>query len=348
METMARQDLGLAGLRGVRRKSLDLSDTGLVRTSHLDGAPTLPLILQPAVDSVNLVAWAASNREFIQANLYKHGALLFRGFGLRSVTDFESVAKGIYSSLYADYGDLPRASAGESIYESTPYPADKWILFHNESSHLSEWPMKISFFCVTAADEGGETPIVDCRAMCAEMDPAMLDRFAHKGLLYIRNFVRGLDVPWQEFFKTTDRAEVEQRCAQAGMQIEWVGEDGLRVMQRSEAVRTHPKTGERVFFNQVQLHHPAALEPAERQAMLDLFGPDGLPRNVVYGDGSPIEDDIMAEVDRVYRKLAVGFRWQVGDLVMLENMLAAHSRAPFVGSRKIVVAMGEMIRAEDV
>jgi hypothetical protein len=28
---------------------------------------------------------------------------------------------------------------------------------------------------------------------------------------------------------------------------------------------------------------------------------------------------------------------------MLDNMLVAHSRNPFIGSRKIVVSMGEMI-----
>lgn len=347
METMQRPGTGLPGLRGIRRKSLDLSQSELVRSSHLE-ATALPLVLEPAVEGVSLPAWSASNREFIEANLYQYGAILFRGFGLAAVSDFENVARSIYSSLYADYGDLPRASAGEAIYESTPYPADKWILFHNESSHLFEWPMKISFFCVVPAAEGGQTPIVDCRAMCAEMDPAVLETFAAKGLMYVRNFVRDLDVPWQEFFKTNNRAEVARRCAGAGMALEWVGEDGLRIMQRSEAVRTHPKTGARVFFNQVQLHHPFGLESAERQAMLDLFGADGLPRNVVYGDGSPIEDAVMDHVGQLYHKLAVGFRWQQGDMVMLDNMLVAHSRAPFGGARKIVVAMGDMIRAEAV
>jgi hypothetical protein len=33
---------------------------------------------------------------------------------------------------------------------------------------------------------------------------------------------------------------------------------------------------------------------------------------------------------------------------MFDNMLAAHGRNPFTGARKIVVAMGEMISAEDL
>jgi alpha-ketoglutarate-dependent taurine dioxygenase len=37
----------------------------------------------------------------------------------------------------------------------------------------------------------------------------------------------------------------------------------------------------------------------------------------------------------------VSFRWQAGDVLMLDNMLAAHARAPFKGPRKVVVAMAE-------
>ncbi|MNG41197.1 Taurine catabolism dioxygenase TauD, TfdA family [compost metagenome] len=37
------------------------------------------------------------------------------------------------------------------------------------------------------------------------------------------------------------------------------------------------------------------------------------------------------------------FDWRKGDVILLDNMLAAHARDPFEGPRKIVVAMGEMV-----
>ena len=80
--------------------------------------------------------------------------------------------------------------------------------------------------------------------------------------------------------------------------------------------------------------------------MLSVFGPDGLPRNVVYGDGSLIPDSVTHELRDLYDRLAVDFVWLKGDMVMLDNMLTAHSRSTFVGPRKIVVAMGEMIGAD--
>lgn len=44
----------------------------------------------------------------------------------------------------------------------------------------------------------------------------------------------------------------------------------------------------------------------------------------------------------VYRQVQVSFPWQRGDVLMLDNLLVAHSRNPFVGPRKIIVAMADM------
>ncbi|MCC7214779.1 MAG: TauD/TfdA family dioxygenase, partial [Nitrospira sp.] len=78
-------------------------------------------------------------------------------------------------------------------------------------------------------------------------------------------------------------------------------------------------------------------------SLLSMLGIDSLPRNVYYGDGTPLEDEVVEEIGLLYERTAVRFPWQEGDLIMLDNMLVAHARDPFVGPRKIVVAMGDMI-----
>ena len=108
------------------------------------------------------------------------------------------------------------------------------------------------------------------------------------------------------------------------------------------AVTTHPDTGEKLFFNQIQLHHIACLAPDVRKALLSMFAEEDLPRHVYFGDGSPIADEVMEEIGRMYQECAVAFPWQKGDIIMLDNMLVSHSRNPYVGPRRIVVAMGEM------
>jgi natural product biosynthesis luciferase-like monooxygenase protein len=330
-------------VREVRRKAVDLSRVQLVESGHLAPGADCPLVFRPATADVDLKEWVRANRALLEAELLKHGALLFRDFHVGSTAEFEGVARATGTDLFDEYGDLPREEVDGKIYGSTPYPADQAILFHNESSHMHRWPRKIFFHCVKAAERGGETPIVDCRKVYERLDPAVRERFRQKGITYVRNYTDGIDVSWQSFFRTTRRAAVEDYCRSAGVEFEWKKDNHLRTRQQARAITTHPLTGEPVFFNQLQLHHVSCLEPNVRRSLQAVFAPEDLPRNVYYGDGAPIEDEVIAHVGEIYRRAAVSFPWRAGDILMLDNMLTAHSRNPFVGTRKIVVAMGEIV-----
>jgi alpha-ketoglutarate-dependent taurine dioxygenase len=336
---------GPGGLRGMRRKAV--ATTNLVETGFVPGnEDKFPIMLTPAVDNVDLAAWCASHKDELNAHFDKYGAIIFRGFGLGSAADFEAVASTIAGDLFADYGDLPPESAGEKVYGSTPYPPDKMILFHNESSHLATWPLRQFFFCVIPSTDRGQTPLLDCREVYDALDPELREQFESKGLMYVRNFSEGIDVPWQEFFKTDSKAEVEKTCADAGMTCEWT-EVGLRISQVAPAVMTHPRTGEKMFFNQVQLHHVSCLDDETRTALRQLFADEDMPRNVYFGDGTPIPDEVIDSIGELYEDLCVEFPWQAGDLIAVDNMLIAHARRPFSGPRKLLVAMGEMVGAGD-
>jgi alpha-ketoglutarate-dependent taurine dioxygenase len=328
----------------MRRKAVET--TQLVEIGSVPGnAGSFPLLITPAVDNVDLPAWCAEHQDEIDGYFDRYGAILFRGFDLHSAADFEAVAATIAGDLFADYGDLPPESAGEKVYGSTPYPPDKMILFHNESSHLPSWPLRQFFFCVIPCADRGTTPLLDCREVYKALDPEILDQFERKGLMYVRNFSEGIDVSWQEFFKTDDQAEVERVCSEAGMSAEWT-ENGLRVRQLSQAVASHPRTGEKLFFNQIQLHHVSCLDPETREAMTQLFDDEDLPRNVYFGDGTPIPDEVVQRIGDLFEELCVEFPWQKGDLIAVDNMIISHARRPFSGERKLLVAMGRMMGAE--
>lgn len=348
MADRRREETNLKKFKSIKPKTVTLSQRKLIEMGYLGAGHTLPLVIRPAVDDVDLVAWAKDSRPVIETELHKHGALLFRGFPIASVAEFERFAQAICPDLYGEYGDLPKEESGSKTYRSTPYPPDQAILFHNESSHLQRWPMKQWFFCLQAAREGGETPIVDCRTLYQRLRPAIRERFASKQLLYVRNFTPGFDVSWQDFFQTSEKAVVEERCSKSGIDFIWMEQDRLRTRQRCQAVARHPKTGELAFFNQIQLHHMSCLEPGVRESLLSMLGEEWLPRNVYYGDGSPIEDAIVSETRERSRECAVQFPWQEQDILMVDNMLVAHGREPFAGPRKIVVAMGEMIGQADI
>jgi len=333
--------------RRVRPQTVRLPSREMVRRDFLEPGVELPLQLTPAVEHLDLVDWAAAHKEELGRDLDRYGAVLFRGFAVASPAEFERFAAAVCDRLYDAYGDLPKEKSAERIYRSTPYPPDRPILFHNESSHLDRWPSRQMFHCVTAAEEGGETPIVDCRELHRALDPEIAELFERKGLLYRRNFTEGLDVGWRDFYRTEDRAEVERRCRAEGTEWEWT-DDGLRTRQRCRAVIRHPRTGEKCFFNQLQLHHPSRLDPEVRRSLLEIFGPDDLPRDVRFGDDTPIEDSLVEELTQLCWRLSRAFRWREGDVLLVDNMLVAHARNPFRGDRKIVVAMGDMIEAESV
>ena len=330
-------------LGSIRRRSVDLSNFSPVKESLLGPEETLPLIIEPAADHVDLAEWVRNSRADVDRKMAKHGGILFRGFGLKDAREFQRVAAALTNELFADYGDLPRESLAEKVYASTPYPEDKMILYHNESSHMASWPSRINFFCMIVAKEGGATPIVDCRKVYKSLDPKVREAFEQKGLKYIRNFCEGLDVSWQRFFSTDDRAAVEEQCRAMGTTCEWTGKDNLRISQLCRGVLRHPITGEMCFFNQVQLHHVHCLDKETLDAMLSIFSRDDLPRDVQYGDGTPIEDSVMDHIGEMYEKHAVRFQYQPGDMVSLDNMLVAHARDTFSGPRKIVVALGDMV-----
>lgn len=308
----------------------------------------LPLVVEPTQPGLVLAEWAGANRSWIDAQLLTHGAVLFRNWDLPSPADFERAAKAVYGELFADYGDLPRNAAGEKIYESTPYPPDQMILYHNESAHLPFFPKRMAFHCVTPAKKGGCTPVFDTRKVLSVIKPEVVEAFRTKGLMYVRNFSKGVDPTWEEFFHTTDKAKVEQACRDAGSEFEWKADGGLRIINRTRGTARHPDTKQEMFFNQVQIHHIACVDEETREGLRALFDEQDLPRNVYYGDGSPIPDEVMNHLGEAFEQVAVRFTWQKGDMIMCDNMLVTHARDSFEGPRQIVVAMGPLMAAADL
>lgn len=324
------------------RRSISVSQESLVTTTQLHDRSTLPMVVTPTVAGLNLTTWATNNHAQIEDMVLKHGGVLFRGFGVRSSEELEQFVSAMSPQLLEyTYRSTPRSQVVGKIYTSTEYPADQSIPFHNEMSYTSTWPMKIWFCCLKASEQGGETPIADSRRVFESLDPRIRQRFIDKRVMYVRNYGAGLDLSWQNVFQTDSRSEVEAFCRSAGIDFEWKGTDGLRTRQVCQSVARHPKTGEQVWFNQAHLFHVSSLPPMVRDMLLSEFREEDLPRNTYYGDGTPIEPETLDAIRAAYDEHAVLFPWQEGDVLMLDNMLVAHARSPFVGTRKVVVGMAE-------
>lgn len=331
------------GFPAIKRKAMRLSTAAVVRSHYLPEAEGFPLVYEPELEGVNLAAWAEANRSEVEAQLLKHGALLFRNFNVGGASQFEQVATALTTELL-QYNEraAPRTEISRNVYTSTEYPADQHIPLHHEMSYSHNWPTKIWFYCDQPAQQGGETPIASDRKVFQMIDPQIKEKFIRKKILYVRNYGEGVDLPWQEVFQTTDRSVVEAYCRRGHMEFEWKDGGRLKTRQRRPAVVTHPKTGETLWFNHAHMFHLSNLDESVRESLLTEFKEDELPRNAFYGDGSPIESSVLDEIREVYRQASIAFPWQKGDLLMLDNFLASHGRRPFVGPRKILVAMAEL------
>ncbi|HKY39942.1 MAG TPA: TauD/TfdA family dioxygenase [Polyangiaceae bacterium] len=316
---------------------------------------SLPLIVSPAE---GCPALSDGRRELIdcaERYLGEFGAILYRGFAEQSEREMqEFVAQfGVPLTSY-DFASTPRTRLADGIYSSTEYAREQHIPLHNEQSYTGRWPMKLWFFCVEVASRGGETPLADSRRVYAALSASVRHRLEQRGLLYVRNYSPRLDVPWQKVFGTSDKAEVEAYCRRHAIEFEWRDGGTLRTRQRGPVLARHPKTGEVVWFNQAHLFHISALDDELREGLLGLVGLEGLPRNVYYGDGSPLEEELLAEIRTTLAREQRVFQWRRGDVLLLDNMLVAHGRNPFSGQRRVLVSMAGLhepsrpIRARDI
>ena len=342
MNGAASKPLSLRKSGSARRRVVNMSQTDMIETTFVRSGKSLPLLIKPTIEGIDLVAWVARNRQFIDTHLLKYGGIIFRGFNISSVAEFEQLVRVLAGEMMTyTYRSTPRTHVGSQIYTSTEFPAAQSIPLHNEMSYAQCWPMKIWFCCLKAALEGGETPIADSRNILAHLDPKIIAKFKQKQVMYVRNYRPGLDLNWQDVFQTTHPSDVEAYCRRNRIECEWKDNDHLRTRQVCQAVATHPQTGEEVWFNQVHLFHVSSLEPKVRDWFLREMTAADLPRNAYYGDGSQIESSVLEEICRVYQQEAILFPWQPGDILMLDNMLVAHGRSPFTGSRQVVVGMAD-------
>ena len=327
---------------GISRKTVSLSPAELVQTEYLEPSQKIPLVIQPIVEGINLVTWAKNNRETIENLLLQHRALLFRNFNV-DVNSFDELIKNTSNGELLEYRDRssPRHAVSDKIYTSTDYPAPQTIFLHNEGTYWITWPLKIYFCCLIPAQQGGETPIADCRNIFNRISPQIREKFMEKQVLYVRNYNDGFGLTWQTVFQTTDKAKVEEYCRKNNIEFEWKKGDRLRTRQIRQAVAKHPQTGEMVWFNHATFFHVSTLEPMMRDALLAEFKEEDLPNNTYYGDGSPIESTVLDQLRQAYEEEKVTFPWQTGDILMLDNMSIAHGRAPFIGSRQVLVGMAE-------
>lgn len=300
--------------------------------------------LPAVVDGCGQVSLEAATPDICVSaqRLIEHfGAILFTGFTDVTPLTFEQFANAlsVEPALEYVYRSTPRVKVGDGVYTASEYPADRTIPMHNENAYQRDWPMRLFFCCIQRALAGGETPLASTIAVTERIPRSIRDKFDERCLMYVRNYHVGVDLPWQTVFQTEDASEVERYCRLNDIQFEWRPDGGLRTKQVCRAMATHPRAGVRVWFNQAHLFHPSSLSRESREAMREIFDEQDFPRQVYFGDGTPLPESDLEEIREAFRSETIVFPWREGDILALDNMLVSHGRLPYQGPRKILAAL---------
>lgn len=274
--------------------------------------------------------------------LVREKALVFRGFGMTQERLDPAMDRLLPNRLAYVHGNSPRTKVGRNVYTSTEYPPELTISMHNELSYAHTWPSRLLFCCVTRPQTGGATPVVDGVRWLESLRPEIRAAYAG-GVLYTQNLHDGygLGKSWQDTFETDDRSQVETFLKSTEAEWEWRADGTLRVTQLRPSTVRHPVTGVEVWFNQSDQWHPAALGDDTAAELAQIMPEEELPQSVRFADGSPIPADHVIEVRDKGLEAAVDCDWEAGDLMLIDNVLVAHGRRPFTGSRRVLVAMSD-------
>lgn len=318
-------------------------------------ASKVPLFITPrrAFGSVDDVAgWVSEHRQALDKLILRHGGIVLRGFPIRSAEDFDQLM-GLFPAYDKGYvgGASPRGKVVGRVLEATKLGEDINIPLHQETSYLRTYPPRIAFFCKQPAEVGGATTIASMRSVTQGL-PQWLEReLEQHGVRGVLNFAapggaRGDAIdsadskPWPEVYGTSSRDEVESLCEGMGQQTIWNDDGSLTVVTVMPAFTTHPVTGERFYRANLHTHyltyerHPRGDE--RRNAMLSA---NKLPTGYAIGNGRELTRDESRQLESLFDAAVMGWKWQAGDLMILDNLQVAHGRAPYKGHRETLVAL---------
>jgi alpha-ketoglutarate-dependent taurine dioxygenase len=295
-----------------------------------------------------LLSYAKENRAVIKRKLHSDGAILFRGFEELAAQNIRTVLDSVCEvALEYKERSSPRTEVSEKIYTSTDYPNHQRIFFHNENAYQATWPKIIMFYCSKPSAEGGQTPVADIRKVLARIPQEIKERFHKKKIKYVRNFSPNHGMSWETVFQEMNKNSVEEYCRKNGVKFCWKSDIQLETQAVREAILRHPETQELVWFNHAAFFHISTLGKELSKNLADYFGLENLPSHTFYGDGEPIEDEVVDMIRNAYEAEKITFDWQKNDVLLLDNMLFAHSRETYKGDRVVWVGMGDLGRSED-
>ncbi|MCX5406826.1 TauD/TfdA family dioxygenase [Streptomyces sp. NBC_00335] len=310
--------------------------------SFTSGFPSLVQLTQQESNPAKILAHLEpEQRELAGRLLQETGAVLFRGFGVLSIDEFEDAAGSLLGELAAyKGGDAPRHAERGLVYNASGPDKTRAVRAHNELSYAPWHPGTLIFGCSVVAEEGGATTIVDGRRVYAELPPEVREAFRDRGVTYIQHLPNAVGDPsgiksWAETFETDSKDEVMEHCRASYTSAKWTPL-GLLTTNRTPGTFEVGADKRQAWFNQTHIWRkdPSTVPDVTDMERWETW----IGYGATFGDGSEIPSEYMELVQRTLNECEVPVQWEAGDVLLVDNRAAMHGRRPYSGERQVFVA----------
>ncbi|TDZ30167.1 Clavaminate synthase-like protein [Colletotrichum spinosum] len=345
---------------------LPTSNQRTLGAPHPDGTVS-PLALCPSSENgvvdldsaIRTVKSLQAQDGFLTKRLALHGTLLFRGLPIRNADDFSRFAHAFGYKPHEIIGIVvDRPLLAPNVAPANEAPKEVLIYNHNESPQVPHAPEYIFFYNHRAPKEGGETPIsssLELYHRAKEEIPDFIKELAEKGILsrvtykFDQQYTGGSTLR-QAFGKhfldgddeATKRAKIEAQIERYGRgkhtTWEWI-EDGVVLTHRLPAIQTQPGTNLPTLFTGLAAYWK------------NSQGGSGARKEVtkqLYGDGSPIPEKYLEHLAKITDEIRVLHKWQQGDILVYDNIIAQHGRQPWQGEQSDRVVLASLFDGASV
>jgi hypothetical protein len=282
----------------------------------------------------------SSQREELCRIAERGGAVLFRGFPLRTAEEFDAfvAAFNLHNFPYEDsLSNAVRVNKTVRVFTANEAPPSVTICLHHEMAQTPLVPAKLFFFCEKPAETGGATSLCRSDVLWERIEmatPEFAQNCVKKGLRYSHvmpsqnDSGSGMGRSWRSTLKAETKEAAERRLAALGYTYQWLPGDCLQVTTPVLPAVYDLPSGRRSFFNQL-----IAAYRGWKDARNDPS------KSITFGDGTPLDGPAVLRACELADELTFDLNWQQGDVVLVDNFVCMHGRRTFSGTRKVLASL---------
>lgn len=218
-------------------------------------------IIKGKNDNKDLKIFLKNNWSSLKKKYKKNGLLLFRGFDVNNLENFNEAINSIHKKIvnYTE-GSTPRTNVKGKIYTSTEISSKRQIPLHNEMSYTVKYPKNLWFYAHKISSKGGYTTVADSSKIYEQIPKKFKNQFEKKKVMYVRKYGVGFDLSWQKTFGTKNKKKVEKYCKNKKIKFNWIDKDKLVTWQIQRFSIYNKNIKKRVWFNQAHLFHHSNID----------------------------------------------------------------------------------------